>query len=462
MPRITVPEVEPCHLSSNAAGSVRAPYGWRVKPATTEPDAPTTSTLLPLVPLDVRQIPLAQLRVEENVRPSLPGLDELAASFAAQGQLQPGLAQQLPDEDGEPCYRLIFGHRRLAAARQLDWETLRCEVRDVDAERTVPQQLVENLQRHALSPVAEARAYVALQNSQEPPLTNAAVARLVGCDPSHVSHRLTMLRNIAPPPVPEATAEARTEAVEGLVETDELATRSATGVETSATGTETAAADTATAPATEQFSVARAVPILDLVDRGEMSASVAEEIARLDDYEEQQKAARNVLRQGWGVERTARHVREVRAEKEAQAQANAEAASEGDNGSSPMTRWLQPEAVTAMPRLAVRPDLAPEDLRRANVYALLRNGMDRELLDYLAEERSTPYEGLGGYVLALSDEQVEQLLHRLITRYLGAAHRYPSLEPEVRVFFGEGETVVGASVSDAVPEREEDEASDDE
>ena len=68
---------------------------------------------------EVRDIELARIRGNEGNFYSVEGVDELADSIALNGLLQPLLV--VPD--GEGSYRLISGHRRCKALRQLREET---------------------------------------------------------------------------------------------------------------------------------------------------------------------------------------------------------------------------------------------------------------------------------------------------------------------------------------------------
>ena len=66
------------------------------------------------------------------------------------------------DIDGHKQYRVVIGHRRLAAARQAGLSTVPAIVEEMDARREREIMLVENTQRSDLTPVEEADGYQGL------------------------------------------------------------------------------------------------------------------------------------------------------------------------------------------------------------------------------------------------------------------------------------------------------------
>jgi hypothetical protein len=108
----------------------------------------------------VRHVPLHQIDTSGRFRKDLGDLDELAASMAEIGLLQPiGLT---------PSLRLVFGGRRLEAARLLHWETIPAFVLDrlVDAVAALKAEQDENRCRKEMTPtelVALGRAIEAVE-----------------------------------------------------------------------------------------------------------------------------------------------------------------------------------------------------------------------------------------------------------------------------------------------------------
>ncbi len=109
-------------------------------------------------------------------------LDELAASIATRGVIQPIIVRPL--ESGR--YQLVAGERRWRAAQKARLHEIPALVRDLDDREVMALALIENLQREDLNPVEEARAYQRL--AQEEGMTQAEIARMVEKSRSHVAN----------------------------------------------------------------------------------------------------------------------------------------------------------------------------------------------------------------------------------------------------------------------------------
>lgn len=124
-----------------------------------------------------------------NPRSSLGDLSELADSIREMGVLQPLLVRPNGDR-----FDLIYGHRRLAAAKLAKRKTVPVLFNlDADEARDQVRRLVENLHREDLSALDEARAYEQLLALG---VTGAqrGLAKMVGKSQGHVSKRLALLR----------------------------------------------------------------------------------------------------------------------------------------------------------------------------------------------------------------------------------------------------------------------------
>lgn len=99
-----------------------------------------------------------------NPRKQIGDVEELASSIRSQGIKQPLLVTPNgeTDIDGHKQYRVVIGHRRLAAARQAGLSTVPAIVEEMDARREREIMLVENTQRSDLTPVEEADGYQGL------------------------------------------------------------------------------------------------------------------------------------------------------------------------------------------------------------------------------------------------------------------------------------------------------------
>jgi ParB family chromosome partitioning protein len=133
---------------------------------------------------------LEEIAVGEGIRKTVDedSIQELSASFAKHGVLQPVLVQ--PREDH---YELLIGARRLMAAKQASLETIPTLVLDeaLKPEEALEARLIENLQREGLDPLDEAEAYQALK---EMGYSLTAIGRRLGKSRPYVSQRVKLLK----------------------------------------------------------------------------------------------------------------------------------------------------------------------------------------------------------------------------------------------------------------------------
>ncbi len=138
----------------------------------------------------LRELPVAEVQpnpFQPRTQFDPATLAELADSIAASGLLQPVLVRERQGH-----YELIAGERRLRAVQQLGWKEIPAVVKEVDDRTLLTLALIENLQRHDLSPIDEASGYQRLQ--EEFKLPQAEVARLVGRHRSTVANLLRLLK----------------------------------------------------------------------------------------------------------------------------------------------------------------------------------------------------------------------------------------------------------------------------
>lgn len=114
-------------------------------------------------------------------------LQELTASIAAHGVLQPLLVLQEGDH-----YRLIAGERRLRASKAAGLTKVPCVLTEKTPAEAAKLSLIENLQRENLTFFEEAAAYRRLM--EEFNLTQAEVARSMSKDPSTIANKLRLLK----------------------------------------------------------------------------------------------------------------------------------------------------------------------------------------------------------------------------------------------------------------------------
>lgn len=114
-------------------------------------------------------------------------LDELAASIAARGVIQPVIVRPT----GPGTYQLVAGERRWRAAQKARLHEIPALVRELDEREVMALALIENLQREDLNPVEEARAYQRLAENEG--MTQAEIAKLVDKSRSHVANLQRLL-----------------------------------------------------------------------------------------------------------------------------------------------------------------------------------------------------------------------------------------------------------------------------
>ncbi len=110
------------------------------------------------------------------------------------GQLS--LVKVRPSAKHEGHYELVFGHRRVIAARKLGWKTIRAEIVSISEEDMVSQSLVENFEREDLSDYEKALIFERM--SKEFGKTYEQIGRMLGISKQHVSNYLAMLRLFDP------------------------------------------------------------------------------------------------------------------------------------------------------------------------------------------------------------------------------------------------------------------------
>ena len=115
-------------------------------------------------------------------------LDELAASIAQRGVIQPIIVRPLVGGR----YQLVAGERRWRAAQKARLHEIPALVRDLDEREVMALALIENLQREDLNPVEEGRAYHRL--AEEEDMTQAEIAKLVDKSRSHVANLQRLLQ----------------------------------------------------------------------------------------------------------------------------------------------------------------------------------------------------------------------------------------------------------------------------
>ena len=137
----------------------------------------------------VREIDIAQIRPNPN-QPrghfDEDALDELAASIAERGVLQPILLRT-----ADTGYEIVAGERRWRAAQRAQLHRIPAIIRNFDDASTAEVALIENIQREDLNAIEEAHGY--RQLIQAHGHSPEGVGQLVHKSRSHVANLLRLL-----------------------------------------------------------------------------------------------------------------------------------------------------------------------------------------------------------------------------------------------------------------------------
>jgi ParB/RepB/Spo0J family partition protein len=135
------------------------------------------------LPVDAIDEPIVPLR--EQIDPT--ELHALIDDMAANGLLQP-VGARGPNQHGR--YEVVWGHRRLLAARALSWTTIPARTCPLGTD-PVLARLAENFHRHDLNPREEARAIGALRSAGRAVVD---IAHILRRSVSWVESRIDLLR----------------------------------------------------------------------------------------------------------------------------------------------------------------------------------------------------------------------------------------------------------------------------
>ena len=114
-------------------------------------------------------------------------MEELAQSIRTNGIVQPIVVRR---KDGR--YQIVAGERRWRAAQRAGLRRLPVVVREIADEKLLEIALIENIQRHELNPVEEARAYRKLIDSIG--FTQEQLSDRIGKDRTLISTSLRILK----------------------------------------------------------------------------------------------------------------------------------------------------------------------------------------------------------------------------------------------------------------------------
>lgn len=114
-------------------------------------------------------------------------LEELTQSIKEKGLIQPILVRRRGD-----VYELIAGERRFRAANLLHINEIPAIVKDVNDEESLEFSLIENIQRQALNPIEEARAFQYLIDKFA--VTQEKISEVIGKSRVSITNTLRLLK----------------------------------------------------------------------------------------------------------------------------------------------------------------------------------------------------------------------------------------------------------------------------
>jgi ParB family chromosome partitioning protein len=144
------------------------------------------------VSLTVKDIPIGDIRIKENIRKEYAGIDELASNIRKYELIQP--ITVYPEGD---YYIIKTGHRRFQAYSLLfkqepeRYHSIRCIISDADNIAVI--QLVENVQREGLSQLDFSKALNALR---EQGMTLKQIAEIIGKSEKYAKNLFTAINEI--------------------------------------------------------------------------------------------------------------------------------------------------------------------------------------------------------------------------------------------------------------------------
>lgn len=116
-------------------------------------------------------------------------LDDLAASIAEKGVIQPLIVRENPRQDG--TYEIVAGERRWRASQQAKLHEVPAIIREFDDTEVLEVAIIENIQRADLNPLEEAQAFSQLMEKFGH--TQEVLSKSLGKSRSHIANSVRLL-----------------------------------------------------------------------------------------------------------------------------------------------------------------------------------------------------------------------------------------------------------------------------
>jgi ParB/RepB/Spo0J family partition protein len=140
--------------------------------------------------LVIQDLPVDRLHPNPfQARQNFDGLRDLVQAIRAQGFTTRLRVRPHPDQPG--TFQLVFGERRLRAAREAGLTEVPCEIADHADDEMIEIGLAENIQRRDLEPLEEAQAFQTFIEHRGYSIRR--LAERIGKDKSYIEDRLKLL-----------------------------------------------------------------------------------------------------------------------------------------------------------------------------------------------------------------------------------------------------------------------------
>ena len=116
-------------------------------------------------------------------------LEELTSSIKERGIIQPIIVRQSENNNGK--YEIVAGERRWLAAQNAGLHEVPVVVIEADSLKSLEFAIVENVQRHDLNPIEEAKGYQRLIDEFN--YDQEKVSKFIGKSRSHITNCLRLL-----------------------------------------------------------------------------------------------------------------------------------------------------------------------------------------------------------------------------------------------------------------------------
>lgn len=139
----------------------------------------------------VQDVPVDRIRPNPfQARVTFEGLEELRDAIVALGFTSRLRVRPDPGEPG--FFQLVYGERRLRAARMAGLEFIPCEIAEHTDDELLEIGLAENIQRQDLNPLEEAQAFATF--IRERGYSVRRLAERIGKEKGYIENRMNLLR----------------------------------------------------------------------------------------------------------------------------------------------------------------------------------------------------------------------------------------------------------------------------